>query len=549
MVLSLISGSLYGQARSCKVQLKELVSIHAGIEMEKSLSFDALYVEFKRFVNESRFLRDKEASVRYQARDPETMRYFTNQFWSIRWNLLKLSFLPEPRLTYMDNVRRIISDMQEYLLDSDVWRHRYDYHHPKKQVPSSGAVYAVLDAGRKDVTSQFEEFVLKLIKQMFPGADPNLCTRIQTMVVDRRIAINYQQRHYRSRRSRHDSRHSGHRKSRDAVHSKSRALPDVFAWPHIPRRRRGEPNFQCRYCMVYLPAEDFDEVEWISHVLHDLRPYFCLWESCSKACGDVYSWIRHMRSHRAASAGKRSIPFDACPLCDAHEDELGPFDNRDTDLLKHIALHLEDAAMLALPGPMDELLRRHLRGRRIALRPVQPCARDGDVKVQPRERDSRAPEIQSQNRSSLSISKGRSESLLRVGDRETVVVECGSEAGQRVSFVIDQEADPAEHIAAQEEDPDDNYEVYPIDQEGEEGGDADHLEEHSEEDREEDLYLAAGPSENKTFEETPETGFNSGLAEVDRHSERQSMLAEPTSSVGRRKRSRIPRMLSPSGDS
>ncbi|KAF5966741.1 WD40 repeat-like protein [Fusarium bulbicola] len=145
-------------------------------------------------------------------------------------------------------------------------------------------------------------------------------------------------------------------------------------------------SFTCPYCWVVCPPKEGRGKSWKSHVLHDLRPYLCTYETCNSA-DDLYqsrkAWVDHeeavhrpswrcrdhpdalhatsatlqrhlLQKHGRSLSGEqledlanvsklgRVDDRDACPIC----FEEQPFPK---GLTNHLANHLERIALFALP--------------------------------------------------------------------------------------------------------------------------------------------------------------------------------------------------------
>ncbi|RAH80284.1 hypothetical protein BO86DRAFT_401057 [Aspergillus japonicus CBS 114.51] len=421
--------SLYGQAQICDAMLQELVN--DGVQ--RTLSFADVHDTFRRFVKESRFLTSKKASVRYQAKHPATMDLFTYLFRLMRVNLMVLLVKTAPRVTFLRNVYNSINKMRVHLLRSDARGKGHGKHRPRRHEDPS--MFSVLDADNNDVTSKFKDFVSRIIKQMFPCVDSKLRDRLGTRLVDSRIAIGYHQ-HKHGRRA-----GSSMRKTSCGRVQRSRAMPDVFTWPPMPQTKEGEPNFRCPYCMVYFPVGEFDAVRWEDHVLQDVRPYLCLWGSCSSVFGSMKAWIKHMGDHRRASASEQAHPIEQCPFCGLREGDHGARRHGNEGLLRHIAGHLDDLALLALPGPMDKLLEMHIQGRRIGIEPYEH-ANDARGRQRSRSRS----ELLAARTSAVGDAGSRSPSPLLIRDRDSMMVEIDRSSIRGG----DPEGDPEEHLDEQE---------------------------------------------------------------------------------------------------
>ncbi|PYH83986.1 hypothetical protein BO82DRAFT_390448 [Aspergillus uvarum CBS 121591] len=398
--------SLYGQVQICEAMLQELVKDR----VQRTLSFTDVHDTFRRFVKESRFLTSKKASVRYQAKHPTTMDLFTYLFRLMRVNLLVLLVKKAPRVTFLKNVYNFINKMRVHVLRSDARGKGHGKHRPRKHEDPS--MFSVLDADNNDVTSKFKDFVSRIIKQVFPCVDSKLHDRLGTRLVDSRIAIGYHQ-HKHGRRAGSSKRKS----SRERV-QRLRAMPDVFTWPPMPQSKEGEPDFRCPYCMVYFPVGEFDAVRWEDHVLQDVRPYLCLWGPCSSVFGSMKAWIKHMNDHRRASASEQAHPIEECPFCGLREGDHSALRHGNEGFLRHIAGHLDDLALLALPGPMDMLLEMHLQGRRIG---IEPYEHGNDARGRQRSRS--RSELLAARTSAVNDVGSRSPSPLLIRDRDSMMVE------------------------------------------------------------------------------------------------------------------------------
>jgi hypothetical protein len=156
--------------------------------------------------------------------------------------------------------------------------------------------------------------------------------------------------------------------------------------PKPPEEALNGDSFTCPYCWVVCPPKEGRGKTWKSHVLHDLRPYVCTYETCNSA-NDLYqsrkAWVDHeeavhrpswrcrdhpdtlyvagadfkrhlLRKHDRGLSGEqledltnvsklgRVDDRDFCPIC----LEEQPFPR---GLTNHLANHLERIALFALP--------------------------------------------------------------------------------------------------------------------------------------------------------------------------------------------------------
>ncbi|PYH40574.1 uncharacterized protein BP01DRAFT_387241 [Aspergillus saccharolyticus JOP 1030-1] len=420
--------TLYRQAQICGEMLQNLVETR----VQKTLSFEDVNDRFRRFVKESQFLTSERKSEQYQKWDPETKHLFTELFRHMRFNLFALYI--STRVTLLEEVYKCIDKMREHLLDSDAWR---EWHKsPCARQHGSSFTYAVLDTDKNDVTSQFQDLVSLMIEQMFPSIDPKLHAQLRTMIIDRRIAIGYHQ-HKRHRR-RSEPKHWKTTRERGRSKARSSAMPDVFQWPAMPVCKRDQTDLTCPYCMTYFPVDEFDAAGWEYHVIHDVRPFLCLWDSCTSAFGSVGTWLKHMDNHRHSSTRKRSLEFKHCPFCGLREDDRGAREKSKEGLLRHIADHLETLALLALPGPMDVLLEKHIQGTRIGIRSCIDSTRTARKHYNRSERVARTTvKDDAESRSSLDLC-----------DPENVVTPSSSKRSIRASLEVYHETDTDEHCSA-----------------------------------------------------------------------------------------------------
>ncbi|KAG9499648.1 hypothetical protein J7337_008107 [Fusarium musae] len=156
--------------------------------------------------------------------------------------------------------------------------------------------------------------------------------------------------------------------------------------PKPPEEALNGYSFTCPYCWVVCPPKEGRGKTWKSHVLHDLKPYVCTYETCNTA-NDLYqsrkAWVDHeeamhrprwrcrdhpeglyetsasfqshlLREHDRGFSGEQLEDLanvsrlgcvddrTACPIC----FEEQPFAN---GLTNHLANHLERIALFSLP--------------------------------------------------------------------------------------------------------------------------------------------------------------------------------------------------------
>ncbi|KAF5581817.1 heat shock factor (HSF)-type DNA-binding protein [Fusarium pseudocircinatum] len=156
--------------------------------------------------------------------------------------------------------------------------------------------------------------------------------------------------------------------------------------PKPPEDALNGDSFTCPYCWVVCPPKEGRGKTWKSHVLHDLRPYVCTYETCNSA-NDLYqsrkAWVDHEEAMHQPSWRCRDHPdtlyvtgadfkrhllreHDRVLSGEQLEDltnvsKLGRVDDRDTcpicfdeqpfpkGLTNHLANHLERIALFPLP--------------------------------------------------------------------------------------------------------------------------------------------------------------------------------------------------------
>ncbi|PVH68986.1 hypothetical protein DL98DRAFT_578562 [Cadophora sp. DSE1049] len=157
--------------------------------------------------------------------------------------------------------------------------------------------------------------------------------------------------------------------------------------PDRPKVRPGIVKFQCPYCYTYLDSKAMQDRElWKKHVFRDLRPYICTFSDClnpEKMYVTKHDWLYHeMQIHRRRwiCAGVCNASFDSKSSIEQHmrqkhaetfteiqlpivldlcEREMEPTETVTCafcpaemtllDLQGHVANHLEELALFALP--------------------------------------------------------------------------------------------------------------------------------------------------------------------------------------------------------
>ncbi|KAI1116814.1 hypothetical protein F5Y14DRAFT_405321 [Nemania sp. NC0429] len=161
-------------------------------------------------------------------------------------------------------------------------------------------------------------------------------------------------------------------------------------WPSPPHVTGGSKFFSCPYCLLLCPDSYLGSDSWRNHLIHDLQPYHCTYESC-KDPNRLYSsrqeWIDHESQHNRAwhcqqhgeefktqqeyvehlqkhhedtktehfstellssVVGPSTRPQRECPFCPTGIDSS-------IEMQRHLAFHLERLAVLALPRDESEM--------------------------------------------------------------------------------------------------------------------------------------------------------------------------------------------------
>ncbi|TVY15688.1 hypothetical protein LARI1_G007666 [Lachnellula arida] len=115
--------------------------------------------------------------------------------------------------------------------------------------------------------------------------------------------------------------------------------------PPAPEIPPGATEFECPYCCIILPSEDRDEKRWRQHVVMDIDPYICLFESCShheQIFNKSTDWLGHMEWEHtlrwSCNQGDNKV-FDNSASFEQHMTDEHPrvVENSGLDLLTRIA--------------------------------------------------------------------------------------------------------------------------------------------------------------------------------------------------------------------
>ncbi|KAG9233447.1 hypothetical protein BJ875DRAFT_378597, partial [Amylocarpus encephaloides] len=171
-------------------------------------------------------------------------------------------------------------------------------------------------------------------------------------------------------------------------HATSASFGVRLSIPPLPRNSLDGRPFECPYCYTIISVRN--SKSWKKHIFRDLQPYTCTFDTCTKArkmfdtrhdwfdhelmdhrkewfctadCQMVFKvqgqFEEHMKTvHSISSATQLCALSDMChrPLdeeteeqCSLCEETLGSM----TQLCRHLARHLEELALFALPHSAD----------------------------------------------------------------------------------------------------------------------------------------------------------------------------------------------------
>ncbi|EXJ69791.1 uncharacterized protein A1O5_06862 [Cladophialophora psammophila CBS 110553] len=187
-------------------------------------------------------------------------------------------------------------------------------------------------------------------------------------------------------------------------------MPNINRIMSLQAASEGRKDFLCHYCWSF--QRHSNEKSWRKHVLEDLRPYICTFQTCGlKLFEDRHSWFQHeTQNHRnkwrcnfcyqtpanpefesyssndferhlssrhgdkvprallpAIIQSNRYLPHQispaTCPFCDEWADALSKANplppGKDLvvtpeDFMKHVGSHLVEIALFALPRSLDD---------------------------------------------------------------------------------------------------------------------------------------------------------------------------------------------------
>ncbi|PYI14156.1 hypothetical protein BO99DRAFT_437593 [Aspergillus violaceofuscus CBS 115571] len=202
-----------------------------------------------------------------------------------------------------------------------------------------------------DKSVQLKWFLYAACKTRYPRADPRLWVQISNLIRARRRAITCQPGHHYPRATADFTR--------------------TIELPPIPGRLPGKPFIRCPYCEHRFLSRNLSQSEWRRHLMHDLRPYLCMWALCPHTFSSIDAWLNHLKDANAHPAKLLASFLSECPFCGipCADSQWSSVEK----LLRHIAgRHLEEIFLLALPGgPTDLFLNVFLREEKISLEPYE----------------------------------------------------------------------------------------------------------------------------------------------------------------------------------
>ncbi|KAF5975881.1 meiosis-specific serine threonine kinase mek1 [Fusarium coicis] len=122
--------------------------------------------------------------------------------------------------------------------------------------------------------------------------------------------------------------------------------------PKPPKEALNGDSFTCPYCWVVYPSKEGRGKSWKSHVLHDLSPYVCTYDTCNSA-NDLYHsrkvWVDHEEAVHRPSWRCRDHPEALYATSDSFQRHLLAEHDRTLS-----AEHLEDLANVSKLGRVDD---------------------------------------------------------------------------------------------------------------------------------------------------------------------------------------------------
>ena len=110
----------------------------------------------------------------------------------------------------------------------------------------------------------------------------------------------------------------------------------------IPANLHRRRPYECPYCHYLLDI--YDQKGFVRHVFEDITPYQCIFPDCSQSrrlLASKTAWLEHLRVKHAQQWAVIATGF--CVIC-------GKSEHGEKTAEKHVARHLEELAMFALPS-------------------------------------------------------------------------------------------------------------------------------------------------------------------------------------------------------
>lgn len=244
------------------------------------------------------------------------------------------------------------------------------------------AQHDLLTGSRKVDVAAFEPFDYSHVLDKFPTADKRLVSRLGHAITRRRQYLKYRERHAMKLKQGIDDvinvsqgdegtalsetvatdLQNEHIDFDDKVSesgfSQTSYAPTLTSGgditiPAPPRASQGSEPFECPYC--YYPIIAQSTRSWNRHVFNDLRPYVCTEITCTtpdRLYATKHEWLHHLKTAHRPGESSPTVAGDeqeshTCALC-------GDFQDTEKGWDRHVARHLQELALFALPQAYDE---------------------------------------------------------------------------------------------------------------------------------------------------------------------------------------------------
>ena len=215
-------------------------------------------------------------------------------------------------------------------------------------------------ASRKGFKSHYGPYDKAHVRGMHPKTDEQTVDRLGYAITQRRNYLDYRSRHHAKLKKGIEplstvddlsdtvatdfitsAKDDGDMESQSIITSTSYASSFVEGHgkatvPPPPRDAIIGKPFECPYCWFLINVKN--RQSWTRHVLKDIKPYICTFADCgtpNKLYESRNTWFAHeMDNH--------NIENRRCPLC------AQPLDTSNYE--RHVARHLEEVSVFALPG-------------------------------------------------------------------------------------------------------------------------------------------------------------------------------------------------------